>query len=130
MIYLDASALVKLLFDEAESEALERWISDRADVPKVTSELSIVEVGRTCRRVDESAMADARRLLAGLDLIPLARPIMEQASVIGPPALRSLDAIHLASARSVGAAVAVLVTYDDRLARAAGADELAVAAPA
>ena len=129
MIYLDASALVKLLFEEAESEALEQWIGARVDVPKVTSELSIIEVLRTCRRVDGSATADGRRVLAGLDLIPVTRTVLEQSAVIGAPALRSLDAIHLASARSAGTAVTTFVTYDERLARAAEEDGLAVIGP-
>ena len=129
MIYVDASALVKLVFDEAESDALERWISDRADIAKVTSELSTIEVLRTCRRVDESTLAAARGLLAGLDLVPIAGPIVEQAAVVGQAELRSLDAIHLASALSMGPDLTAFVTYDARLAQAAEASRLAVIAP-
>ena len=129
MIYVDASALVKLVFDEAESDALERWISDRADIAKVTSELSTIEVLRTCRRVDESTLAAARGLLAGLDLVPIAGPIVEQAAVVGEAELRSLDAIHLASALSMGPDLTAFVTYDARLAQAAEASRLAVIAP-
>ena len=129
MIYVDASALVKLVFDEAESDALERWISDRADIAKVTSELSTIEVLRTCRRVDETTLAAARGLLAGLDLVPIAGPIVEQAAVVGQAELRSLDAIHLASALSMGPDLTAFVTYDARLAQAAEASRLAVIAP-
>jgi uncharacterized protein len=129
-MYLDASALVKLLFEEAESEALERWITDRADVPKVTSELSTIELLRVCRRVDESSLPDARGLLAALDLIPIAGPIVEQAATVGSPDLQSLDAINLASALAVGTDLAAVVTYDARLAAAAREAGLTVDAPA
>ncbi len=59
---------MKLLFDEAESEALARWLAARSDLPKVTSQLALVEVVRVCCRLDPQAEPAARQLLGGLDL--------------------------------------------------------------
>lgn len=130
MIYLDTSALVKLVFEEAESDALEQWLAERQDVPKITSELSTIELVRTCRRRDESAVIGARQVLVGLNLLPMTVDVIEKASLVGPAELRSLDAVHLASAMSVSEAVTAFVVYESRLGAAAGDAGLAVAAPA
>ena len=129
MIYLDASALVKLIFDEPESAALERWLGERTALPKISSELSIVEVLRVCRRYDEDAVAEGRRLVGGLDLLPMTGSLVEEAATVGPRALRSLDALHLASALSIRDGLVAFVTYDDRLGTAAEAEGLEVTAP-
>jgi predicted nucleic acid-binding protein len=92
------SALVKLVFEEAEGTALAEWLSVRAVVPKISSDLSTVELLRTCRRIDEDAVGDATLLLGGIDLLPMDRGIVEKAATLVPEGLRSLDAIHLASA--------------------------------
>ncbi len=130
MIYLDTSALVKLVFEEAESEALERWLVERDDSPKVTSELSTIELLRACRRVDEGAVTAARQVLAGLDLLPMTGELVGQAALVGPAELRSLDAIHLASALMLTGTLDAFVAYDTRLGTAARDAGLEVAAPA
>jgi len=56
MIYIDTSALVKLLFEEPESSALTDWLNLKNETPKVSSDLSTVELLRTCRRIDESLL--------------------------------------------------------------------------
>ena len=130
MICLDSSALVKLVFEEAESGALVQWLADRQEVPKISSQLSTIELIRTCRRRDEEAVTGARQVLAGLDLLPLTADLIEQAALAGPAALRSLDAIHLASALLIREDVTALVAYDERLQAAAVAAGLEVTAPA
>lgn len=130
MIDLDTSALVKLVFDEAESEALAAWLAERDRVPKVSSEIAAIELVRACRRVDDDAVGPARQLLAGMDLVPLGADVVEQASLVGPVELRSLDAIHLASALAIHDTLDTLVAYDARLRDAAAHAGLAVAAPA
>lgn len=129
MIYLDSSALVKLVFEEAESDALAQWLADRQVMPKFSSELATIELVRTCRRRDADAVLSARQVLAGLDLIPLTADLVESASSIGPPQLRSLDAIHLSSALLISEDVTAFVAYDVSLKTAALAAGLEVAAP-
>jgi predicted nucleic acid-binding protein len=130
VIYFDTSALVKLVFDETESAALAEWLTVRADVPKVSSDLSTIELLRTCRRVDEDAVEGANLLLGGIDLLPMDRAIVEKAATLVPTELRSLDAIHLASALSVKANLTALVAYDVRLCSAAAQAGLEVVSPA
>ncbi|MHB8246833.1 MAG: type II toxin-antitoxin system VapC family toxin [Acidimicrobiales bacterium] len=129
MIYIDTSALVKLLFDEPESPALAAWLDLRTEIPKVSSDLSTVELLRTCQRIDESLVADARRLLDGVDLVPIDHVIVERAATLIPRELRSLDAIHLASALSLIGDLTEFVAYDVRLCSAAMKAGLPVMSP-
>lgn len=119
MIYLDSSALLKLVNDEPESLALEEWVSARAGTPVVSSELAKLEVLRGCRRVNERSLPAARVLLAGLNLIPLTSDLVEAAAVAGEPLLRTLDAIHLVSAASIRPDLSAFIVYDRRLHTAA-----------
>lgn len=129
MIYLDSSALLKLLHEEAESAALADWLSARAGTPVVSSALAAVEVTRACRRVDAGALPAAKALLAGLDTIPLSGAVIGEAADVGEITLRSLDAIHLASALSIRADLSSFVAYDRRLGDAASAAGLTLVAP-
>lgn len=129
MIYIDTSALVKLLFDEPESTALSDWLTLRTEVPKVSSDLSTIELLRTCQRIDVSLVDDARRLLDGIDLVPIDHVVVEQAAIVVPWELSSLDAIHLASALSLIEDLTEFVAYDVRLCLAAASAGLAVVSP-
>lgn len=119
MIYLDSSALLKLVFCERESDTLQDWLLSRAGVPTVSNELAKVEVLRSCRRIDPSGLADARSLLGQLDLVPLAGAVVDRAGEVEGPGLRSLDALHLASALLLGTDLDAFVAYDHRLLEAA-----------
>jgi len=119
VIYLDSSALLKLVFCERESDTLQDWLVSRAGVPTVSSELAKVEVLRSCRRIDPSGLADARSLLGQLDLVPLAGAVVDRAGEVEGPGLRPLDALHLASALLLGTDLDAFVAYDVRLLRAA-----------
>ena len=129
MIYLDSSAVMKLVRREAETASMIDWLRDRGDVLAVTSQLGRVEVLRAARRAGGNVLVEARAVVGDLDLVPLSRAVQDVAGEIGDPLLRTLDALHLASALLLGDALTVLVTYDDRLADAARAAGLVVASP-
>ncbi len=80
MIYLDSSALLKLIFEEPESAALEGWLSSRGSVPKVSSELARVEVLRASRRISPDTVPAAVTMLSQLDLVPLSGGVIEHAA--------------------------------------------------
>lgn len=129
MIYLDSSALMKLVRSEDETAPLCEWLDERPDQPVVTSELGRVEVLRAARRSGGQVMVEARAVVADLDLVPLGRPVQDVACDIGDPQLRTLDALHLASALWLGEALTTFVSYDSRLADAAQAAGLDITAP-
>lgn len=128
-LYLDTSALVKLLTIEAETPALRAYLVERPSERRVSSSLARTELRRAARRIDEALLPAAERLLTGLWLLRVADDLLDTAGRLGPAPVRSLDAIHLGSALRV-APLTSLVTYDSRMADAAGALGLPVAAPA
>ena len=113
-----------------ESLALFEFIQSYEE--RISSILARVEVQRAVRRARGTAAERRRadRVLERISLLRIDDPILALASRVSPPDLRSLDAIHLATALSVGDAIAGVVTYDDRLARAAATARLQVFAPA
>jgi predicted nucleic acid-binding protein len=118
VIYLDTSALTKLLIAEPETPQLRSWLSARIDEREsaATSTLGRVELMRTVARHGEPGQAErARYPLDGLDVVPLTEALMTLAESIGPPTLRSLDAIHLAAAALFRQELTAFVTYDQRL---------------
>ncbi len=120
MLYLDASALVKLVVEEPESESLAAFLHQHRVVTLVSSVVARVELVRAARRHDAaSALARAISLVHELALVSLDEDIMESASMIGDAGLRTLDALHLASAASLGSRLTALVAYDLRLLEAA-----------
>lgn len=140
MIYLDSSALLKLIRAEAESQALAAFIDERAGTRWCTSELARAELPRAIRRLHsddragsgslESALDHADRLWDSIDLVPVSTRLLRAAADIEHPLLRTLDAIHLATASGVRTGVSAFVTYDKRLADAAGQVGLPVTVPA
>jgi uncharacterized protein len=128
-VYLDASALAKLVLPEPESASLR---SALIRLPRrVTSAIAAVEVPRIIRRVstDPALLVRARALLNDLELVTLETEVIRRASIVEPVGLRSLDAIHLASALLLGTTLTGLITYDERLAAAARGAGVAVLQP-
>jgi predicted nucleic acid-binding protein len=126
MWYLDASAFLKLLVLEDESEAMRHWIAEHA--PAWSSQLLLTEAMRSAPRLD----LDRGVVLQALETVSLMMPSAQTffvAGQLGPASLRTLDALHLASALELGSDLDGLVTYDDRLATAARASEIEVLAP-
>jgi predicted nucleic acid-binding protein len=125
--YADASALVKLILLEAESGAVHRWFTEAPRI--VTSRVGVVETIRaTSRRNHDAAQRD--RVLEEVEIIDLGPAIAAAAAALHPPLLRTLDAIHLATAMALLPDLDAFVTYDDRLADAARAIGLPVVRPA
>ncbi|MGY1679797.1 type II toxin-antitoxin system VapC family toxin [Geodermatophilus sp. SYSU D01176] len=129
MIAFDSSALTKLVVREPETAPLHAWLEARAEAMWSASSLTRVEVVRAVARSRATAVPSARRLLAGMDLVPITPDLLDAAADLGPPSLRSLDALHLATALSLGSALDAFVVYDERLARAATDAGLPVVAP-
>jgi predicted nucleic acid-binding protein len=125
--YVDSSALVKLVIPEPESAALRtelaRWERH------VSSALARVEVIRACVRVDARARRPAELAIRALDLVAADDALLEQAAGLAPAELRSLDAIHLASALLLRDSLGVAIAYDEGLLQAMDAAGLATASP-
>jgi len=122
---------VKLVQLEPESGALRRFLRRHHADGRVTSALARVEVVRAVAAGGPAAVAQARRQLARVDHLNIDRVLLDKAATIAPGRmLRSLDAVHLASASSIGADLRAVVTYDRRMAEAAVALSLVVEAPA
>lgn len=129
LIYLDSSALVKLVVTEPESGALLELLGAWPD--RVSSALVLTEVPRAIRRagVGAAARRRARQVLTRVALVHVDHRILTSAASLDPPALRTLDAIHLATAIALGEDLGALVTYDARLSAAARRADVEVMAP-
>lgn len=128
VVYLDTSAFVKLVIPEPETPALVTALT--AKTVLVASEILEVEAVRATRRAtgDDGAGA-ARTQLAGVRLLPLTDQIRRRACELEPPTLRSLDAIHIATALDLGERLACMYAYDVRMATSANEAGLRVCAP-
>jgi uncharacterized protein len=126
--YLDSSAIVKLIVKEQESAALRRYLRGRQNL--VSSALARTEVKRAVLPLGVPAVQRADYVLDRIDLVRLNNGVLNAAGVMKPDELRSLDAIHLATAALFETTLSDLVTYDNRMATAARAHGWAVASPA
>jgi uncharacterized protein len=126
LAYLDSSALVKLMVREPETAALRRELQHWPQ--RVSSLLAAVELSRVALRLGHLTIPAVARVLAGLRVLSIDQ-IAQTAAQIGSPRLRSLDAIHLATAQSLGTQLGVLITYDQRMLAEARALRLPHAAP-
>ena len=128
--YLDTSALAKLVRVEAETDALRDWLRG-ANAPDVvaSSAITTVELIRAARRSGADAAPVALRVLAGLSTVAVSPSVLGRAADLPPPALRSLDAIHLATAMEIGSSLSAIVAYDVRLLDAARELGLPVVSP-
>lgn len=127
LTYVDSSAIIKLAVAEPESTALRRYLSRRQ--PLVSSALARTEVARALMPSGPEAVARGELVLRRVQLLRMNDRVLADAGQMTPAALRSLDAIHLASARQLGSSVKQIVTYDERIADAARAGGWTVAAP-
>jgi predicted nucleic acid-binding protein len=127
MVYLDASAIVRIVADEPGRAATVAFLRDHET--RVTSVVSTVEVPRAVARKRADAVLAAEAFLTDLVVVGLVSGIVSRAATLTPPALRTLDAIHLATALELGRELDAFVTYDTRMGDAARSMGLPVAAP-
>ena len=125
-VYLDSSALVKLVVEEPESEDLRTFVGDRV---VVSSTVARTEVIRAVARAEPERVSAAEKVLAETSLIIIDGPLASAAAWVEPASIRSLDAIHLATARRLEVGLEALVTYDRRMVEAARMAGLRVASP-
>ncbi len=128
ILYLDSSAIVKTVIREPESAALRRYL--RGTGLHASSAIARTEVPRAVRRSDPTALPRAHLALNDLLLIRLTDRVLADAGMVGPAELRALDAIHIVTALTTGSRLRAFVTYDARMASAAGAVGILVEAPA
>lgn len=120
LYYVDTSAALKLLVEESHSKAFAAFYDGASGATWVSSALLRIEVMRAVTRVFPALLPDARDLLLAFDFITIDDDIVDAAMNEPDRMLRSLDAIHLATARVLGPDLTGLATYDDRLAVAGG----------
>jgi predicted nucleic acid-binding protein len=126
-IYVDSSALVKIVIEEADSPALGRYFAEFSLDRQLTAAISRTELVRAVAR--RGATGDnARKALSKLDFVAITSSLLDDAAALAPPELRTLDAIHLTAALSAPD-LRALVTYDRRLADAAEQAGLPVVSP-
>lgn len=131
MIYLDTSALVKLIRSEPESDQLGDWLDDHTEIPWITSSLTEIELPRAIRSAAPEGLPAVPSVLSRLDRFEIDSVIRATAAAYTAPSLRSLDAIHVATAQvaTSAAPLTALITYDTRLGDTAEALGMTVVAP-
>jgi hypothetical protein len=127
-VYLDSSAFVKLVVAEGETTAMRAFLAGRA-ARRVSSALLRTESLRAVRHLGPDALAMVREGLRRIDLIAIDDRILDAAGTLEPQVLRTLDAVHLATAMAIGDDLEVIVTYDERMIEAARLVGLPTASP-
>ena len=128
VLYLDSSAILKLVVPEPETGAVREL--PRSWPEPVSSVIATIEVERAARRVGGGAIRRARTILSGIGLVELDDAVVRAAATLEPTKLRTMDAIHLASAVSLRRDLGALCTYDRRLGEAAALRTIQVLSPA
>jgi uncharacterized protein len=118
-LYLDTSALVKLIVAEDESVQLSAYLRQFTEDVLFSAALARTELVRAVADGGQAAVTEARILLDSIDTVALSRSLLDDAGTLPPPLLRTLDAIHLAAAQRAGTSLRAVVTYDGRMAEAA-----------
>jgi predicted nucleic acid-binding protein len=124
-VYLDSSAFVRLILVEAGSTELREYLRRRPR--RASSALLLSEAMRVLRRFGTRYAANAQLAMSEMELIRVSPRLLEMAGRLDPPELRTLDAIHVASAMSLGTDLGAVVAFDDRMLAAADANGLPVA---
>lgn len=126
--YLDRSAFVKLVVEEPETWALRAYLGEHQS-RHVSSALLRTESIRAVRHLAANALGNVREALRRVDLITIDDRILDAAGMLEPRILRTLDAIHVATATALGDDLEAIVTYDERMIDAAGLLGIPTASP-
>ena len=129
LYYADTSAVIKLLVEESHSKAFAAFYDAHADAEWASSALLRIELTRAVTRAMPTLLPDARDLLLAFSFVAIDDDIVEAAMNEPDRGLRSRDAIHLATARILGEDLDAIVSYDDRLLKAATDAGLETASP-
>ncbi|WP_322748824.1 MULTISPECIES: type II toxin-antitoxin system VapC family toxin [unclassified Frankia] len=131
LIYLDTSAVAKIFIAEKESSDLRQWLSEQQEPLRlISSALLAVELTRLLGLVSPAMLSSAEAFLAtDVDLVQITPPLLADAARVPPPRLRTLDAIHLATALDLKDSLDVVLSYDKLLVDAVGASGLTAASP-
>jgi predicted nucleic acid-binding protein len=127
-VYLDTSALVKLVLQEDQSDALRQFLDETSSQP-ATSEIAEVELLRAIARHDDQLTKRGLEILTQLVLLPLTTSMRLRASYLAPSTMRSLDALHVATALEIQSDLECLVSYDERMLRSASDAGIKVVSP-
>jgi predicted nucleic acid-binding protein len=127
VVYLDSSAFVKTVMVEAESDQLGRYLAQVGRL--VSSSLLETEARRAALRVDPRHLTLVEQRLRSVALVAVTTDILVAAGSLRPVGIRSLDAVHLATAMALGGELDCVVSYDERMAAAATSLGLRVRAP-
>lgn len=127
-LYLDSSAFVKVVVAEPETSGLRNFLS-RQRARRVSSALLRAEALRAVRHLGPDALSRIRDALRRVDLIGIDDRLLDAAGILEPAVVRTLDAIHLATALAVGDDLEAVVTYDERMSEGARILGLPTAAP-
>ncbi|OOK65161.1 putative ribonuclease VapC46 [Mycobacterium kansasii] len=129
MIYLDPTAIMKLITTTPESSALTDYLRSRTDITWFTCALSRAEVMRAAATLDPDATEHAHHALAGLDLVAVTDRLLDAAIELAPAPEHTTDALHIAAALSAGPQLHTLITYRPELARDAAAHHINTSSP-
>ncbi|WP_293003329.1 type II toxin-antitoxin system VapC family toxin [Mycobacterium sp.] len=129
MLYLDPTAIMKLIIPAPESPALHHYLQARTDIRWFTCALSRADVLRQTAPHGPAATDRARHVLAGLDLVAVTDRLLDAAISLTPAPDRTADALHVAAARSAGPRLHTLITYDPMLATAANDNHIQITKP-
>ena len=128
-IYMDTSALVKIVVAEDESQPLQSFLRERAEDSRFSAALARTQLIRAVAANGAQAIADARNFLGSLDTVVLTRQLLDDAGTLLPLRLRGLDAMRLVDARRAGDILTAVVSYDTRMLSAAADLGIATTSP-
>lgn len=129
MIYLDTTAMLKLIAQAPETEALTDYLSARTDTVWFTCALARAELLRATAPLPAEATEHAHHILAGLDTVALTDRLVTAATALNPAPRRTLDALHIAAALTAGTQLHALITYDPELTDAANCHHITTTNP-